>query len=43
MEGNRGKRAWNHDEPKPPDAMPRCPEHLAPVAPGARTLHAMGC
>ena len=31
-EGNRGKRAWNHDEPQPPDGMPRCPRHLAPVA-----------
>jgi P27 family predicted phage terminase small subunit len=47
MEGNPGKRAWNHDEPTPPDAMPRCPEHLAPVAKTewrrvGRTLHAMG-
>ena len=47
LEGNRGKRAWNHDEPQPPDAMPRCPEHLAPVAKAewrrvARTLHAHG-
>jgi P27 family predicted phage terminase small subunit len=47
LEGNRGKRAWNHDEPTPPDALPRCPEHLAPVARTewrrvARTLHAMG-
>ena len=46
-EGNRGKRAWNHDEPQPPDALPRCPKHLAPVARTewrrvARTLHAMG-
>ena len=32
LEGNRGKRAWNHAEPVPPDALPRCPEHLAPVA-----------
>jgi P27 family predicted phage terminase small subunit len=47
LEGNRGKRAWNHDEPVPPDALPRCPEHLAPVARTewrrvARTLHGMG-
>jgi phage terminase small subunit len=47
LEGNRGKRAWNHDEPTPPDAMPRCPAHLALVAKAewrrvARTLHAMG-
>jgi len=47
LEGNRGKRAWNHAEPQPPDAIPRCPDHLAPVAKVewrrvARTLHAMG-
>jgi P27 family predicted phage terminase small subunit len=47
LEGNRGKRAWNHAEPVAPDAMPRCPEHLAPVARKewrrvARTLHDMG-
>ena len=47
MEGNRGKRAWNHDEPEPPNGIPRCPAHLAPVARTewrrvARTLHAMG-
>ena len=46
-EGNRGKRAWNHDEPQPPDGMPRCPRHLAPVARiewrrVTRALHAMG-
>jgi P27 family predicted phage terminase small subunit len=46
-EGNRGKRAWNHDEPEPPDALPRCPDHLSDVARAewrrvARTLHAMG-
>jgi P27 family predicted phage terminase small subunit len=47
LEGNRGKRAWNHDEPEPPDGIPRCPKHLAPIARTewrrvARTLHAMG-
>lgn len=47
MEGNRGKRAWNHDEPVPPDGIPRCPRHLAPVARTewrrvARALHGMG-
>ena len=47
LEGNRGKRAWNHEEPVPPDALPRCPAHLAPVARAewrrvARTLHTMG-
>ena len=46
-EGNPGKRAWNHAEPVPPDAMPRCPAHLAPAARAewrrvARTLHDMG-
>ena len=46
-EGNRGKRAWNHDEPTPPDALPRCPPHLSPVARNewrrlAGTLHGMG-
>lgn len=47
LEGNPGKRAWNHDEPVAPDVLPRCPDHLAPVAKVewrrvARTLHAMG-
>ena len=47
QEGNRGKRGWNHDEPQPPEAIPRCPGHLAPVARVewrrvARTLHAIG-
>jgi P27 family predicted phage terminase small subunit len=31
-EGNRGKRAWNHAEPKPPDGTPECPEHLSDEA-----------
>ncbi len=30
--GNPGRRAWNHDEPVPPDAQPRCPGHLSAVA-----------
>lgn len=47
LEGNRGKRAWNHDEPEPPDGIPRCPKHLAPVARTewrrvARALYSMG-
>lgn len=47
LEGNRGKRAWNHDEPVPPDAQPRCPGHLSAVAQKewrrlAGTLHRMG-
>jgi P27 family predicted phage terminase small subunit len=28
QEGNRGKRAWNHDEPIPPKGIPDCPPHL---------------
>ena len=28
QEGNRGKRAWNHDEPIPPEGVPECPTHL---------------
>jgi P27 family predicted phage terminase small subunit len=31
-DGNPGKRAWNHDEPIPPEGMPSCPEHLSIVA-----------
>jgi P27 family predicted phage terminase small subunit len=47
LEGNPGKRAWNHDEPTPPDTLPRCPEHLCEVARRewrrvARALHSMG-
>ena len=47
LEGNRGKRAWNHGEPVPPDTLPRCPEHLSEVARRewrrvARPLYAMG-
>jgi P27 family predicted phage terminase small subunit len=47
IEGNRGKRAWNHDEPQPPDGIPRCPAYLAPVARTewrrvARALYDMG-
>ena len=47
LEGNRGKRAWNHDEPEPPEGIPRRPKHLAPIARTewrrvARALYAMG-
>ena len=47
LEGNRGRRAWNRDEPQVPSGIPRCPEHLAPVAKAewrrvARALLAMG-
>jgi P27 family predicted phage terminase small subunit len=31
-EGNRGKRAWNRAEPKPPEGTPDCPEHLGEEA-----------
>ena len=48
LEGNRGKRAWNHDEPKPPDAhaaLPRASRAGRAQTEWrrvARTLHAMG-
>ena len=47
LEGNPGKRAWNHAEPVPPDAQPRCPGHLSAVAQKewrrlASALHKMG-
>jgi len=32
MEGNRGKKAWNHAEPVPPKGVPDCPEHLSEEA-----------
>jgi P27 family predicted phage terminase small subunit len=32
MEGNRGKKAWNHAEPMPPEGVPDCPEHLSDEA-----------
>jgi P27 family predicted phage terminase small subunit len=31
-EGNRGKRAWNHAEPVPPEGTPDCPAHLGEEA-----------
>lgn len=31
-QGNRGKRAWNHAEPVPPEGVPDCPEHLSEEA-----------
>ena len=47
LEGNRGKRAFNADEPVPPDGLPSCPEHLSIVAAAewdrvAQTLYDMG-
>jgi P27 family predicted phage terminase small subunit len=32
MEGNRGKKAWNHAEPVPPEGVPDCPQHLSEEA-----------
>lgn len=32
MEGNRGKKAYNHAEPIPPEGVPDCPEHLSEEA-----------
>ncbi|GHC66464.1 phage terminase small subunit P27 family [Neogemmobacter tilapiae] len=45
--GNPGKRAWNHDEPQPPNDLPECPAHLEGEAQAewqrlASTLHQMG-
>jgi P27 family predicted phage terminase small subunit len=46
-EGNRGKRAWNHAEPMPPEGLPDCPPHLGDEARAewfrlVETLHGMG-
>ncbi|MEC9367514.1 MAG: phage terminase small subunit P27 family [Pseudomonadota bacterium] len=32
LAGNPGKRKLNHDEPKPPPAVPDCPPELGPAA-----------
>lgn len=32
LEGNPGKRGYNHAEPVVPDGVPGCPEHLGDVA-----------
>ena len=32
LEGNRGKRALNTDEPKPKSGAPKCPSFLSPEA-----------
>jgi P27 family predicted phage terminase small subunit len=47
LQGNPGKRAWNHDEPQPPEGMPDCPDHLNGPARVewdrlAEVLHTMG-
>jgi P27 family predicted phage terminase small subunit len=47
LEGNRGKRAWNHAEPVPPEGLPTCPAHLSDAAVAewdrlATSLHEMG-
>jgi P27 family predicted phage terminase small subunit len=47
LQGNPGKRAYNHDEPIAPDGVPSCPEHLGSAARAewdrlAQVLHDMG-
>jgi P27 family predicted phage terminase small subunit len=47
MQGNPGKRGYNHEEPEPPEGLPSCPEHLNPAARDewdrlANVLHEMG-
>lgn len=47
LQGNPGKRGYNHDEPVAPDAMPDCPPHLGFAAREewdrlAEVLHRMG-
>ena len=47
LKGNPGKRAYNHEEPVPPDDLPTCPDHLnAPAREEwdrlAGVLHDMG-
>ena len=32
MQGNPGKRGYNHAEPQPPEGMPDCPAHLNAAA-----------
>ncbi len=32
LNGNLGKRAYNHDEPQAPDGVPDCPPHLMDAA-----------
>ncbi len=46
LDGNPGKRAYNHDEPAAPDGVPSCPDHLGFTAREewdrlAHVLHAM--
>ncbi len=47
MEGNPGKRGYNHAEPQPPEGVPDCPSHLNAAARDewdrlAHMLHDMG-
>lgn len=47
MRGRKPRHGSNPDAPRPPDALPRCPSHLSPVAakewrPLAKPLHDMG-
>ena len=47
LDGNPGKRGYNHAEPAPPEGCPDCPPHLSEPAREewhriAGTLHEMG-
>ena len=47
MQGNPGKRGYNHAEPHPPEGVPDCPSHLNAAARAewdrlAHVLHNMG-
>lgn len=47
LDGNPGKRGYNHAEPVPPEGCPDCPPHLSDAARAewqrlATTLHEMG-
>jgi P27 family predicted phage terminase small subunit len=47
LQGNPGKRGYNHEEPQPPEGMPDCPDHVSGTAREewdrlAGVLHAMG-
>ncbi len=47
LDGNPGKRGYNHAEPMPPEGCPACPDHLSDEARlewdrVAESLHAMG-
>ena len=47
LQGNPGKRGYNHAEPQPPEGVPDCPAHLNAAARDewdrlALVLHDMG-